>query len=157
MTVETREDVAARVEFWQTENAKRRSGPWVVAAICLLTIGGLLWFGLNQNVVYFKTVSEALDDGTTSTDRFRLAGAVKNGSITKIENGVSFQVTDGERTITVRHVGDPPDLFRDAMPVVCEGKWGKNSVFQSDRIMVRHGNEYRPPEVKQTQSVEKNK
>ena len=30
---------------------------------------------------------------------------------------------------------------------MCEGRWGSAAAFDSDRIMIRHGNDYEPPEV----------
>jgi len=30
---------------------------------------------------------------------------------------------------------------------VCEGRWGADAAFASDRIMIRHGNEYEAPDV----------
>ena len=44
------------------------------------------------------------------------------------------------------HSGDPPGLFKDGAPVVCEGRWSKGAAFDSDRILIKHGNEYKPPE-----------
>ncbi|MFZ4515556.1 MAG: cytochrome c maturation protein CcmE, partial [Acidimicrobiia bacterium] len=61
--------------------------------------------------------------------------------------GVQFDVTDGRATVTVAHRGDPPELFKDGAPVVCEGRWGTAAAFASDRIMIKHGNEYTPPTV----------
>jgi cytochrome c-type biogenesis protein CcmE len=31
--------------------------------------------------------------------------------------------------------------------VVCEGRW-QGTTFESDRIMIKHGSDYRPPDVK---------
>ena len=64
--------------------------------------------------------------------------------------GVSFQVTEGGKTATVFHRGDPGDLFKDGAPVVCEGRFVKGDAgvvprFESDRLMIKHGSEYRPP------------
>jgi cytochrome c-type biogenesis protein CcmE len=104
---------------------------------------------LSKNVVYFRTVSEAVaehDDGG-GDGRLRLAGEVVPGSITETAQGVRFEVTDGKATAEVVHRGDPPDLFENGAPVVCEGRWGKRDAFASDRILIRHGNEYEPPDV----------
>jgi cytochrome c-type biogenesis protein CcmE len=30
---------------------------------------------------------------------------------------------------------------------VCEGRWSKGTAFDSDRILIKHGNEYKPPKV----------
>lgn len=116
-------------------------GVAVVAIVALTVV-------LSNNVVYFRTVSEALAERRTDGDsRFRMAGEVVPGSVEETRNGVRFEITDGERTATVVHTGDPPSLFEDGAPVVCEGRWGANAAFASDRIMIRHGNEYSPPEV----------
>ena len=38
---------------------------------------------------------------------------------------------------------------RPGAPVVCEGHWAKTAgvVFDSDRILIRHGSDYKPPKV----------
>jgi len=73
-------------------------------------------------------------------------GAVVTGSVTRIPDGVSCQVTDGTQKASVVHHGDPPELFKDGIPVVCEGHW-QGTTFDSDRIMIKHGAEYHPPAV----------
>jgi cytochrome c-type biogenesis protein CcmE len=131
-----------------TTTKKRRAiaalslcGAAVVAIIALTVV-------LSNNVVYFRTVSEALSERKSDGDRrFRIAGEVVPGSVQETSSGVRFQITDGKATATVVHVGDPPSLFEDGAPVVCEGRWGARAAFASDRIMIRHGNEYKPPEV----------
>ena len=116
-------------------------------AVSLLAIGVLLFGGLAGNLVYFRTVSEAVesrvDDGS---DRMRLAGAVVPGSVETRGQVVSFQLTDGVATVDVEHRGDPPELFDDGVPVVSEGRW-LGAVFTSDRLMIKHGSDYEAPEV----------
>ncbi|HET7721591.1 MAG TPA: cytochrome c maturation protein CcmE, partial [Acidimicrobiales bacterium] len=67
------------------------------------------------------------------------------------EGGVSFKVTEGGETVSVVHRGDPGDLFKDGAPVVCEGRFAKGGVFESDRLMIKHGAEYRPPPAEANQ------
>ena len=123
-----------------------------VVAIVVLTVV------LSNNVVYFRTVSEAVhnraDEGTS---RFRLAGGVVKGSVHETARGVRFEVTDGKNTVTVNHVGDPPDLFKEGAPVVCEGRWASkasNAPFESDRILIKHGADYEPPKVDTSKSTQ---
>ena len=42
----------------------------------------------------------------------------------------------------VVHQGDPPELFQAGLPVVLEGRW-QGDVFASDRILVKHSEEYK--------------
>lgn len=120
----------------------------VVCAVAVAAIVGLT-VALSQNVVYFRTVSEAVAERADGggDGRFRMAGEVVAGSVTETRDGVRFEVTDGAETAAVVHRGDPPDLFQDGIPVVCEGRWGDGEAFASDRILIRHGNEYEPPSV----------
>ena len=133
-------------------DSKNRTRYIVAAAGCGLAVVAVIVLAvvLSNNVVYFRTVSEALKSKTTQGDgRFRLAGAVVPGSVRETSNGVAFSLTDGKKTVRVRHDGDPPELFKPKAPVVCEGHWGKGALvlFDSDRIMIKHGSDYEPPKV----------
>jgi cytochrome c-type biogenesis protein CcmE len=125
----------------------RRARTLIPIAVLALAIGGLLVGGLSRNVVYFRTVSEAvdtrLDDGE---DRLRVAGAVVPGSVRTTGGDVVFDLTDGRATVRVHHHGDPPELFDDGAPVVSEGRW-TGTQFTSDRLMIKHGSEYEAPVV----------
>ena len=128
---------------------KQRRRALIAIGACAAAIVAIIVLGvvLSENVVYFRTVSEAVKQRPTQGDaRFRIAGEVVPGTVEETKDGVRFEVTDGKATATVVHRGDPPDLFEDGAPVVCEGSWGGKE-FDSDRILIRHGNEYDPPEV----------
>ena len=122
-------------------------GGCVVAVVAIV----LLAVELSGNVVYFRTVTEAVEDRKAlGTDRFRLAGQVVPGTIDPTRQGVHFDVSDGPTTVSVRHAGDPPDLFKAKAPVVVEGHWestAPGAVFVSDRILIKHGSDYEPPKV----------
>jgi cytochrome c-type biogenesis protein CcmE len=122
-------------------------GGCVVAVLAIIVLAVVL----SQNVVYFRTVSEAVHSRTSEgTSRFRLAGGVVNGSIHDTNDGVTFRVTDGKATVVVHHQGDTPALFKNGAPVVVEGHWASkrtNAPFDSDRILIKHGADYTPPKV----------
>ncbi|HXY92824.1 MAG TPA: cytochrome c maturation protein CcmE [Acidimicrobiia bacterium] len=122
-------------------------GGCVFAVLAIIVLAVVL----SQNVMYFRTVTEAVhnraDEGTS---RFRLAGAVVDGTVHATATGVRFEITDGKHTVTVDHTGDPPDLFKEGAPVVCEGHWAstaRSAPFDSDRILIKHGSDYEPPKV----------
>jgi cytochrome c-type biogenesis protein CcmE len=50
------------------------------------------------------------------------------------------------QTVAVHSKGAPPQMFRDGMGVVVEGRYHRDGVFQSTNLMVKHSNEYRAPE-----------
>jgi cytochrome c-type biogenesis protein CcmE len=134
--------------------ARRMRARYLVASgVCLLAVVAVIVLGvaLSKNVVYFRTVSEAVHHRQQEGEhRFRLAGAVVPGTIHDTDHGVKFDMTDGKATVEVIHDGDPPELFKPGAPVVCEGRWGAGDkvVFDSDRILIKHGSDYEPPSVK---------
>ncbi len=133
--------------------ARKRARYIVAVGGCLVAVIAVvvLTVVLSENVVYFRTVSEAVkDQKSQGTGRFRLAGAVVPGSIHETPHGVRFSLTDGDTTVAVVHRGDPPELFKKGAPVVCEGRWAATAAgapFDSDRIMIKHGSDYEPPKV----------
>jgi cytochrome c-type biogenesis protein CcmE len=122
-------------------------GGCVVAVVAIIVLALVL----SQNVVYFRTVSEAVHGRhSEGTSRFRLAGGVVDGSIRETKQGVTFRVTDGKATVVVDHSGDTPALFKNGAPVVVEGHWASKAFdapFDSDRILIKHGAGYTPPKV----------
>ena len=54
------------------------------------------------------------------------------------------EVSDSN-AVTVYSKGAPPQMFREGIGVVVEGKYDGQQ-FQADRVIVKHSNEYRPPE-----------
>lgn len=122
-------------------------------AVITLCIIALVYVGIKGNVIYYYKVSEAVKKADSQGQgRFRIAGAVVNKSVSTNGETTTFSVTDGDATVKVIHRGDPPDLFKDGAPVVAEGHWAKGKLgktFDSDRIMIKHGNEYTPPKVEQ--------
>ncbi len=99
---------------------KKKQTRYIVAiAGCLAAVIAVvvLTFVLAENVVYFRTVSEAVKGRESQgTDRFRLAGAVVPGSIHDRGASVVFKITDGKKTVTVIHRGDEPGSSRTAHP-----------------------------------------
>ena len=115
----------------------------VVVLLFLAGVGFLLFKGLGESTVYFKTADEAVADRESLGDRrFRVEGAVVTGSVTTRGDDVEFRIISAGVEVPVRHRGDPPELFQEGIPVVLEGRW-QGDVYASDRIMVKHTSEYR--------------
>jgi Cytochrome c-type biogenesis protein CcmE len=130
----------------------RSNKRFVIAGIAIIVavFGYLLYGGLDKNVVYFLTPRELLAKGTQGVDvPVRLGGQVKPGSVKWNESSLdlSFTVTDGAGEIPVHSRGAPPQMFRDGMGVVVEGRYHPDGVFQSTNLIVKHSNEYRPPKA----------
>jgi cytochrome c-type biogenesis protein CcmE len=121
----------------------RRRSAALLLVVAFVVAGVLLWQGLSNATLYFKTVDEAVAERAELGDRrFRLEGIVQEGSVREADGGVDFVVEENGAEIRVHHVGDPPELFRPNIPVVLEGRFAGQR-FASDRILVKHTSEYR--------------
>lgn len=102
---------------------------------------------LRDSIVFFVAPSELLAKERPPGDRLRLGGMVEEGSLVAPGDGtVSFRVTDYESAIPVRYRGVVPDLFREGQGVVAEG-WYREGVFEAERILAKHDENYMPREV----------
>jgi cytochrome c-type biogenesis protein CcmE len=121
----------------------------MAAGVCGVAIVAIivLAVALSENVVYYRTVSEAVADHADGDvpDRFRLGGDVVEGSVEETADGVTFEMTDGTETVAIEHHGDPPDLFRNTTEALVVGTFDDEGVFQSDELIVKHGPSYEPP------------
>ena len=123
---------------------------WVLAGagVILGVFAWLLLGGLEKNVVLFLTPQELLAKGTEGVGvPVRLGGLVKPGSVKWDAEALDlrFTVTDGGREMQVHSTGSPPQMFRDGMGVIVEGRVGTGGVFEASSLMVKHSNEYRAP------------
>jgi len=130
---------------------RRRSALVVAVVIIVAAFGFLLYGGIDKNVVFFLTPNELLTRGSAAYDvPVRLGGLVQPGSVKwdaeKLD--LRFVVMDsGGQSVHVHSTGAPPQMFRDGMGVVVEGRYHRSGVFESTSLMVKHSNEYRKPEA----------
>ncbi len=115
---------------------------WLAGAVVLAALGFLVFQGLGNATLYFRTADEAVAQRSELGERrFRIEGDVVDGSVRQEGNDVSFILTSKSVEVPVRHKGDPPELFRPGIPVVLEGRF-QGEHFSSDRILVRHSETY---------------
>ena len=127
---------------------------WLIG-IGVLGVGLLAAANLkfSDNVVYFYTPQEAFAKAADiSSKTIKVGGMVKHGSVAwKPEDlNLSFTMTDLQGTeIAINHTGTPPDMFKEDSGVVVEGRidpLGQKIVSQ--RLMVKHSEEYKAPDGK---------
>ena len=124
----------------------------IIAAIGFLiaaALGFLAYSGIGENLVYYFSPTELVAKGEQAVGaQVRLAGLVKDGSIERGAGGttLAFDLTDGKETVKVHGSAMPPQMFRAGIGVVVEGRVRADGVFESDKLMVKHDNEYQAPE-----------
>lgn len=130
-----------------TDATKRR----LFGVAALLVAGGALgWVSMSDmgdDLVYYWSPTELATSPGARSALVRLGGQVVPGTVEwdKDAGTVAFDITDGETTVSVFSDGNPPQMFRDGIGVVVEGRL-EGEVFRTSRVMVKHSNEYQPPE-----------
>jgi len=121
----------------------------VVGLVAVLgAFGYLIAGGIGDNLVYFVTPTELVARGPAGYEApVRLGGEVKPGTVLWDAEALDlrFSLTDGTQDVPVYSKGAPPQMFRDGMGVVVEGRMTEGG-FQSTNLMVMHSNEYRAPD-----------
>ena len=59
----------------------------------------------------------------------------------QVDGATSFVMTFNGKKLPVHYAGDPGGVFQECIPVVAHGRV-VNDVFESDRIEVKHSNQY---------------
>jgi cytochrome c-type biogenesis protein CcmE len=134
----------------------RRKLKWkylVGGAIVVAALVGLVYSGVRESMVFFYTPSELNEKRDAVAGKsLRVGGMVVNGSIRWDPQALllTFQLTDGQGTVAVRHKGTAPDLFKEGAGAVVEGTWAPEGYFRSSNIMAKHSEEYKAPEKPET-------
>lgn len=135
----------------------------LIALIAVLAAGSGLTFialgGIDENLIYYLEPDELLAQSELQYGKpVRLGGVVKNGSLLFDEQSLALEFRVGVApevggpTILVNATGSPPQMFREGVGVVVEGKYD-GTKFNADRVLVKHSNEYRAPEEGETKSA----
>jgi len=139
----------------QFDRSRLRLG--VVIAVICGALAFLVFQGLDSATQFYRDADAAVaarDD--LGSKRFRLQGVVSPGSIEEVGPDVHFDVEYQCVIVPVQHRGSRPSLFKQGIPVVLEGAFveGSAKTFASDRIIVRHTEEYRTDESQTAEATE---
>ena len=141
----------------------RRRRPVLAAGIALAVAGAVVFLVVNlvSGSLYFYNADEAVERrDELGDDRFTLQGSPVRCSVTRgFDDGtvVAFSVFFGGVAVDVVHRGAPAELFEEEVTVVLDGAWAPGAApvsgfegladdgwhFASDRMRVKHDNDYR--------------
>ena len=108
----------------------------------------LVLFALKDSIVFFNSPTDVVEKHVAPGSRIRLGGLVKQGTLVRGDNlQVSFEVTDGNKSVPVSYTGILPDLFREGQGVVTEGAMNTAGTFKADSVLAKHDETYMPKEV----------
>jgi cytochrome c-type biogenesis protein CcmE len=128
---------------------RRRTGgrgvlAWVLIGAVVLGIVALAVVQLRNSSVYYYNVDEAVAERDELGDRdIRIQGTVVGDPEGSSEE-LSFALAFGGESVDVVYSGkEPPDLFAAGVPTVLDGHFADDGRFVSDRIVIKHTEEYR--------------
>ena len=115
----------------------------------------LILFNTKQNIVFFYTPSELIENKITSGVKVRIGGYVKKSSILKKSiNSYEFKITDNKNEILIFYYGILPDLFREGQGTVIEGSIIDQNTVNASKVYAKHDENYMPASIKK--ELEKN-
>ena len=120
-----------------------------LAALGIAIAAGLTLRAFQDNMMFFVEVSDVVAGEYPKERNFRIGGLVVGGSVERAAGSldIRFEVTDTACKIPVVYSGVLPDLFREGQGVVAHGRMGADEVFQADKILAKHDEDYMAPEV----------
>ena len=130
------------------ERRRRRLLTVSALAAAALVVAFLALGGIGESLVYYWSPSELLEARASARGAtVRLGGLVVPGSIEREADGLTlhFAVSDGRQSVPVTARTVPPAMFREGVGVVVEGTLAADGTFTTQRLMVKHDNEYRAP------------
>ncbi len=115
--------------------------------IVFLAIGYLGFMGFQSSAVYYYTVGELIEQGSSVYDKnVRVKGQVASGSVEQEAAGriLRFTVIDEGESLPVFYQGVVPDTFKVGVDVVVEGQLNSDGVFQANTLMPKCPSRYVP-------------
>lgn len=126
---------------------KRRRIQLIVIAVFFLILASILiGFAFKDGIEFFRSPSQVVSENINEDEVFRIGGLVKENSLLKDGNNVSFIVTDRANEVDVKFVGILPDLFSEGTGMIATGRL-KSNIFEATEILAKHDENYMPKEV----------
>ncbi len=139
---------------------RRVSFPALALLIAVVAIGGFVMVkALGSATTFYRNVDEAVaQHDSLGAKRFRLQGTVVPGTVVQTGDGVTFEISYNGVPITIHHVGDPPEMFKENQAVLLEGHFDADgtNTYDSDLMIVKHSEVYKEKQQERLKEAEVN-
>ena len=126
---------------------KRRVQIVSIAFVALAIATILIGFAMKDGINFFKSPTQVIEVTPNPNEVFRIGGLVEEGTILRgVGETISFYVTDGNESVSVKFTGLLPDLFEENQGMVATGKY-IDGIFYASEILAKHDETYMPSEV----------
>jgi cytochrome c-type biogenesis protein CcmE len=134
--------VAASAPTPSAKARRRRKLPWSFVIAGVAIAGAVVYLVLantGTSAEFYMTIGELRACHTCSTRVVRVAGNVVTGSIQKNDatQVIHFVIADSAGKMPVVYSGTVPDIFKDGVQVVVEGKLGPDGVFHAQNLLAK--------------------
>ena len=126
---------------------KRRVQIVSIAFVALAVATTLIGFAMKDGINFFKSPTQVIEVTPNPNEVFRIGGLVEEGTLLRgVGETISFNVTDGNESVSVKFTGLLPDLFAENQGMVATGKY-IDGIFYASEILAKHDETYMPSEV----------
>jgi len=126
---------------------KRRVQIVGIAFVALAVATILIGFAMKDGINFFKSPTQVIEVTPNPNEVFRIGGLVEEGTLLRgVGETISFYVTDGNESVSVKFTGLLPDLFEENQGMVATGKY-IDGIFYASEILAKHDETYMPSEV----------
>jgi cytochrome c-type biogenesis protein CcmE len=126
---------------------KRRVQIVSIAFVALAIATILIGFAMKDGINFFKSPTQVIEIAPNPNEVFRIGGLVEEGTLIRgVGETISFNVTDGNESVSVKFTGLLPDLFEENQGMVATGKY-IDGIFYASEILAKHDETYMPSEV----------
>jgi cytochrome c-type biogenesis protein CcmE len=142
--------MSAAAELGRRRISSRKQRRFALIAVALAMLGlavGLALYALSGSIVFFRTPTEIVGGVAAPGARLRVGGLVKEGSVVRDGDRISFAITDTANEVKVAYRGIVPDLFREGQGVVAEGVLRPDHSLDADNVLAKHDERYMPREA----------
>ena len=132
-------------------SVKSRLIKFLLSLIIVLIAILIIIFNLRDNIIYFYSPSDLVENSDRRGQIMRLGGLVSIDSFRNETDSIFyFNITDGNNEISVKYEGILPNLFAEDKGVVVEGVYMNDGRFIANKVLAKHDENYMPPEVIET-------
>lgn len=126
---------------------KRRVQIVSIAFVALAIATILIGFAMKDGINFFKSPTQVIEVTPNPNEVFRIGGLVEEGTLLRgVGETISFNVTDGNESVSVKFTGLLPDLFEENQGMVATGRY-IDGIFYASEILAKHDETYMPSEV----------
>jgi cytochrome c-type biogenesis protein CcmE len=124
-------------------------------ALVAAALGYLVYAGTKDNLVYYYEVDEVQAAAAKTGGKIRISGDVVEGSIVRDDEareirfsirrstmGAAADVAPTGGSIPVAYAGTVPDIFREGIQVVVEGRMREDGTFEAETLLAKCPSKY---------------